>query len=939
MTNNNCNDDLLRQAMERCGEPAGHPTQDLGNHAAISAYGIAVANGFRGSVKEWLESLIGPRGERGEAFTYDMFTPEQLEDLIGPTGPEGPQGERGPAFTYADFTEEELAGLIGPEGPRGPEGPQGSQGPKGDAFTYADFTPEQLAALTGPQGSQGERGEKGDAFTYEDFTPEQLAALTGPQGPQGIQGIQGPKGDQGIQGSQGVQGEKGDAFTYADFTPEQLAALTGPQGPKGDQGIQGIQGIQGPAGADGVSPEVEIGSITGGHSVTITDAEHPSGQSFNVMDGTDGAAGSDGADGTDGVSPTLSSSKSGKVTKVYFTDKDHPTPTELATINDGADGQGSGDMLKATYDQDGDGVVDDAEALGGHGADYFAAKTDYMRAYSIPFGSVDGTSTETAFTATISGITELKDGVCMWLRNGVVTSAAGFTIDVNNLGAKPCYGSLAAATQSTTIFNINYTMLFIYNSTRVTGGCWDVVYGYDSNTTYTPVKLGFAYGTCSTAAATAAKTVSLSSYTLTANTFVAIKFTNAVPANATLNINSKGAKAMYYKGAAITADVIKAGDTAIFAYSTYYYLIAVDRWGNDFGGKADKVSSPTAGNFAALDANGNLTDSGHKHGDYLTSHQDISGKQDKITASGMLKGNGSGGVTAAVAGTDYQAPLVAGTDYAEPGDIPTKTSDLTNDSGFLTQHQDISGKADKVSNATSGNFAALDGNGNLTDSGKKAADFLTSHQDISGKADKVSGATNGNLAKLDSNGNLVDAGVAASSVITSHQDISGKADKVSNPTSGNFAALDSNGNLTDSGHKHGDYLTSHQDISGKADKVSGATNNNFAALDANGNLKDSGHKHGDYLTAHQDISGKQDKITASGMLKGNGSGGVSAATAGTDYVSPAGLEDAINRSTTVDAADTNYGTKMARAIYAGTSDMTEGSSSLTSGVVYLYYEA
>lgn len=27
-------------------------------------------------------------------------------------------------------------------------------------------------------------------------------------------------------------------------------------------------------------------------------------------------------------------------------------------------------------------------------------------------------------------------------------------------------------------------------------------------------------------------------------------------------------------------------------------------------------------------------------------------------------------------------------------DVPTKTSDLTNDSGFLTQHQDISGKVD-----------------------------------------------------------------------------------------------------------------------------------------------------------------------------------------------------------------------------------------------------
>ena len=37
---------------------------------------------------------------------------------------------------------------------------------------------------------------------------------------------------------------------------------------------------------------------------------------------------------------------------------------------------------------------------------------------------------------------------------------------------------------------------------------------------------------------------------------------------------------------------------------------------------------------------------------------------------------------------------------------------------------DISGKADKVKNATAGNFAALDESGNLTDSGKKPADFV-----------------------------------------------------------------------------------------------------------------------------------------------------------------------------------------------------------------------
>ena len=59
----------------------------------------------------------------------------------------------------------------------------------------------------------------------------------------------------------------------------------------------------------------------------------------------------------------------------------------------------------------------------------------------------------------------------------------------------------------------------------------------------------------------------------------------------------------------------------------------------------------------------------------------------------------------------------------------------------------------------------------------------------------------------------------------------------------------------------------------------------------------------------------------------------------TDAVSAGALYNEVKRTDAIDAANTNYGTKMARAIYAGTSDMTEGSSSLTSGVVYLYYEA
>lgn len=258
----------------------------------------------------------------------------------------------------------------------------------------------------------------------------------------------------------------------------------------------------------------------------------------------------------------------------------------------------------------------------------------------------------------------------------------------------------------------------------------------------------------------------------------------------------------------------------------------------DITEKADKVASATSGNFAGLDANGNLTDSGHKHSDYLTAHQDISGK------------------------------------------------------------------ADKVSGATNGNFAALDSNGNLTDSGKKASDFGTYSKPSGGipgtdLADTYieepsSDGTNGQVLTTDGNGGRSWTTVDASSII---DDTAGdgdtdkvwSADKVSEefnevqtaisqinsfevrivqqlPLTGDPHVVYFVPKTGSTGDVYDEYMyvnnaweligTTQIDLSSKADKVSGATNGNFAGLDSNGNLTDSGHKHSDYLTEHQDISGK-----------------------------------------------------------------------------------
>lgn len=81
----------------------------------------------------------------------------------------------------------------------------------------------------------------------------------------------------------------------------------------------------------------------------------------------------------------------------------------------------------------------------------------------------------------------------------------------------------------------------------------------------------------------------------------------------------------------------------------------------------------------------------------------------------------------------------------------------------LIAHQDISGKADKVASATSGNLAGLDSNGNLTDSGSKPADFATAAQGA--KADTAYQKPSGGIPDTDlSSGVQTSLGKADSAV-------------------------------------------------------------------------------------------------------------------------------------------------------------------------------
>ena len=83
------------------------------------------------------------------------------------------------------------------------------------------------------------------------------------------------------------------------------------------------------------------------------------------------------------------------------------------------------------------------------------------------------------------------------------------------------------------------------------------------------------FGTCSTAAGTAAKVVSCTGFVLAGGAIITVKFTATnTAANPTLNVNNTGAKAIMYRGSAISAGYLAANRVYTFVYDgTDYELI------------------------------------------------------------------------------------------------------------------------------------------------------------------------------------------------------------------------------------------------------------------------------------------------------------------------------------------------------------------------------
>ena len=229
-------------------------------------------------------NIKGPRGEKGEdGYTpikgVDYFdgeqgvpgyTPQKGVDYF-----DGQQGEKGDPFTYEDFTPEQLASLKGEKGDKGDQGERGLQGERGEKGEKGDKgdTGEKGAdgtgvSILGSYASEAEliaahpTGNIGDAYMVEGALYVWSATTNEWQN---VGNIKGEKGDVG---PQGPQGEKGDIGT------------TGPQGDKGETG------------EDGYSPTVAVSKSGKVTTVTITDKDGT--KTATINDGADGAKGEDG---------------------------------------------------------------------------------------------------------------------------------------------------------------------------------------------------------------------------------------------------------------------------------------------------------------------------------------------------------------------------------------------------------------------------------------------------------------------------------------------------------------------------------------------------------------------------------------------------------------------------------------------------------------------
>ena len=270
-----------------------------------------------------VESETLPAGQ--EADVEKIVDPETGAVTLRfgiPEGKQGIQGDTGPYYIPSVSSDGTISWTNNGDLPN-PE----SQNIKGDNGISPDV---EVAQITGGHRVTITDAEGEHSFNVIDGVDgvSPVVTITNITGGHRVS-IADATGTHEFDVTNGTDGENGVTFT-PEVSEEGVISWTN------DGGLPNPESVS-IKGTDGISPAVSVSEITGGHEVTITDADHPSGQSFNVMDGRNGDP---GTPGEDGYSPLASVSKSGNTATITVTDKNGTT---TANVTDGQNGEPGAD--------------------------------------------------------------------------------------------------------------------------------------------------------------------------------------------------------------------------------------------------------------------------------------------------------------------------------------------------------------------------------------------------------------------------------------------------------------------------------------------------------------------------------------------------------------------------------------------------------------------
>ena len=535
-------------------ELGGHLTNET--LEGLSAYEVAVANGFTGTEAEWLASLKGETGATPDISIGNVTTGQpgtNVEVSVSGT-PENP---------VMDFTI-----------------------PRGDVGATPNMTIGTVT--TGEEGTQAQ------------------ATITGtPEDP--VLNLTIPRGDTGDAGFDPIVEvtKDGNTATVSVTDATHTTEVNIVDGYTPQKNVDYF---------DGHSPKI-TGAKSQGTTFVYSDGE----QIGAITDGQDGYTPRKGVDYFDGHTPAISGEKIDDTTFIYA------DGVRIATVLDGLDGNSP--------------VITTVKS----------GKTTSILADSVVIGTIsdgaDGHSPTITTTKSGTTTTILSDG----------TSVG--TISDGQDGHSP---------EITT--NKVGKILSILSDGQTIGTVSDGVDGQDaitptittnkSGTTTTIYSNGVAIGTVEDGADGTTPVV------------------DQTPTDGSINAVSSGG--VYNELEDIRDDLSQKYEKPSIGIPASDLASGVIP---DVSGKADKVQNATSGNFASLDANGNLTDSGHKHSDYLTEHQDLTdyvkntdyasasvGGVVKISGNGLEMYNGGLRITKAAdanvkTGTGTYSPIVPNTQH------------------------------------------------------------------------------------------------------------------------------------------------------------------------------------------------------------------------------------------------------------------------------------